>query len=63
MMNLSRERTLFVFYRFFKQIRPRYGRRIIFADGARWYREVCSWLRLKHRVYGTELENLMERFV
>ena len=63
MMHLSRERTIFVCYQFFKQLRNRYGRKPIFTDGAPWYNEVCRWLRLQHRVYGTELKNLMERFI
>jgi putative transposase len=63
MMHLSRERTLFVCYQFFKQLQRRYGRKPIFTDGAPWYNEACRWLRLQHRVYGTELKNLMERFI
>jgi putative transposase len=62
-MNLSRERTIFVCYRFFRQLRNRYGRKPIFTDGARWYNDACKWLRLNHQVYGSELKNLMERFV
>ncbi|MEW6603687.1 MAG: DDE-type integrase/transposase/recombinase [Thermoproteota archaeon] len=63
-MHLSHERTIFVCYRFFRQLQRRYGRKPIFTDGARWYNEACSrWLRLPHRVYGTELKNLMERFI
>jgi transposase-like protein len=62
---LSRERTIFVCYRFFRQLRNRYGgRKPIFTDGgARWYNDACKWLRLNHQVYGSELKNLMERFV
>lgn len=65
MMHLSRERTIFfVCYQFFKQLGNGYGRRKpIFTDGAPWYNEVCRWLRLQHRVYGTALKNLMERFI
>jgi putative transposase len=64
MMHLSRERTIFICYRFFKQLRKRYGgRKPIFTDGARWYNDACRWLRLNHQVYGTELKNLMERFI
>ena len=63
LMHLSRERTIFVCYQFFKQIQKRYGRKPIFTDGAPWYNEACNWLRLKHYVYGTELKNLMERFI
>ena len=37
MMHLSRERTIFVCYQFFKELRKRFGRKIIFTDGARWY--------------------------
>ena len=62
-MHLSRERTVLVCYHFFKQLRRRYGRKPIFTDGARWYNEACRWLRLRHYVYGTELKNLMERFI
>jgi putative transposase len=62
-MHLSRERTIFVCYQFFKQLRNRYGRKPVFTDGARWYDDACKWLRLQHRVYGTELKNIMERFI
>jgi putative transposase len=63
MMHLSKERTIFVCYRFFKQLRNRYGRKPIFTDGAHWYNDACRWLRLEHHVYGTKLKNLMERFI
>jgi putative transposase len=63
MMHLSRERTIFVCYQFFKQLRNRYGRKPILTDGASWYNDACKWLRLPHQVYGTELKNLMERFI
>ena len=63
MMHLSRERTIFVCYRFFKQLLNRYGRKPIFTDCAQWYNDACRWLRLDHRVYGTELKNIMERFI
>jgi putative transposase len=63
MMHLSRERTIFVCYQFFKQLRNRYGRKPIFTDGAHWYNDACRWLRLEHHVYGTKLKNLMERFI
>ena len=64
MMHLSRERTIFVCYQFFRQLRNRYGsRKIIYTDGTRWYDDACKWLRLKHHVYDTGLKNLMERFV
>ena len=62
-MHLSRERTIFVCYQFFKRLRDSYGRKPIFTDGARWYNDACKWLRLNHQVYGTELKNIMERFI
>jgi putative transposase len=62
-MHLSRERTIFVCYYFFKQLRSRYGRKPILTDGAQWYHLTCKWLRLKHMVYGSSMKNLMERFV
>jgi transposase-like protein len=64
MMHLSRERTIFVCYHFFKQLRNRFDRKPIFTDGAHGYNETCKWLmRLPHQVYGTKLKNLMERFI
>jgi putative transposase len=63
MVHLSIERTIFVCYQFFKQLRNRYGRKPILTDGASWYHDACRWLRLPHQVYGTELKNLMERFI
>ena len=63
MMHLSRERTIFICYQFFKRLRTRYGRKPVFTDGAKWYNDACKWLRLKHKVYGTELKNVMERFI
>ena len=62
-MHLSKDRTIFVCYQFFRQLQNRYGKKTIFTDGAHWYHLACKWLRLKHRVYGTALKNLMERFV
>jgi putative transposase len=63
MMHPSKERTIFVCYTFFKQLRDRYGRKPVLTDGARWYNDACRWLRLKHQVYGIKLKNLMERFI
>jgi transposase-like protein len=65
MMHISRERTILVCYQFFKELRKRFGRKRIFIDGARWYKDkyACKWLRLKHQVYSTELKNVMERFI
>jgi len=55
-MHLSKERTIFICYQFFKQIRSKYEKKPIYTDGAQWYIDACKWLRLKHIVYGTELE-------
>jgi putative transposase len=67
MMHLSKERTIFVCYHFFKQLMTRYGRKPIHTDGAHWYNDACKWLRLKHHVYMVqscaELKNVMERFI
>ena len=63
MIHLSKERTIFICYHFFKQLRTRYGRKPIHTDGAHWYNDACKWLRLRHHVYGTELKNVMERFI
>ena len=63
MMHLSRERTIFVCYRFFKQLRDRYGKKPVFTDGALWYNTACRWLRLKHQIYGIKRKNAMERFI
>jgi len=62
-MHLSRERTILVCYRFFLQLRTRYGRKPVYTDGAQWYNDACRWLRMPHYVYGTEWKNLMERFI
>ena len=63
MIHLSRERTIFVCYQFFRQLRHDYGKKSVFTDGARWYNIACRWLRLPHQMYGTELKNVMERFI
>ena len=64
LFHLSRERTIFVCYQFFRQIRSRYGSKVIYTDGAHWYKAAaCKWLRLKHIIYGTELKNIIERFI
>jgi putative transposase len=47
LMHLSRERTIFVCYQFFKQLRDRFGRKPIFTDGAQWYNDACGWLRFR----------------
>ncbi|HET7389732.1 MAG TPA: hypothetical protein VFJ51_02830 [Nitrososphaeraceae archaeon] len=52
---------------FFKQIRTKFGGKPIYTntdDGAHWYSDdACKWLRLKHIIYGTQLKNIMERFI
>ena len=64
LFHLSRERTIFVCYQFFRQIRSRYGSKVIYTDGAHWYKAAaCKWLRLKHIMYDIPLKNLMERFI
>ena len=35
----------------------------IYIDGGLWYHLALRWLRLEHRVYGTKMKNLMERFI
>ena len=55
MVHISRERTIFVCYQLFKELRKRFGRKLIFTDGARWYNDACKWLRLKHIVYETSM--------
>jgi transposase-like protein len=64
LFHLSRERTIFVCYGFFKQIRKKFGRKlIIYSDDAHWYNEACKWLRFKHIIYGVNLKNIIERFI
>jgi putative transposase len=63
LFHISRERTIFVCYQFFRQIRTKFGNKPIFTDGAHWYNDACKWLRLKHVIYRTELKNIMERFI
>jgi putative transposase len=63
MFRLSRERTIFVCYQFFKQIRTRFGNKPVYTDGAYWYNDACKWLRLKHIIYETDHKNIMERFI
>jgi putative transposase len=63
MMHLSKERTIFVCYRFFKLLRNRYGNKRIYTDGALWYNNACRWLRLRHLVYEIGMKNIMERFI
>jgi transposase-like protein len=65
LFHLYKERTIFVCYQFFKEIRSRYGKKVIYTDGAHWYNNNASkWLRFKHILYETTpLKNLMERFI
>jgi transposase-like protein len=65
MMYLSKDRrTIFICYRFFKQLRARYGSRKPIHTDDHWYNDdACKWLRLNHHVYSTELKNVMERFI
>jgi len=63
LFHLSTERTIFVCYQFFKQLRTKFGNKPIYTDGAYWYKETCRWSRLTHIVYGTELKNIMEMFI
>ncbi len=44
--------------------RTRFGNKPIFNDCTHWYNDACKWwLRLKHAIYGTELKNIVERFI
>ena len=62
--SFKRKNYFYLCYKFFKQIREKYGgKKPIYTDGAQWYIDACKWLRLKHIVYGTELKNIMERFI
>jgi putative transposase len=64
LFHVLRKRTIFACYQFFKQIRKKYGiRKPIHTDGDHWYNDACKWLRLKHKVYGTEMKNLIGRFI
>src|ERR671918_3189596 len=63
-ISFKRKNYFYLCYQFFKQIREKYdGKKPIYTDGAQWYVDACKWLRLKHIVYGTELKNIMERFI
>ena len=42
LFHISRERTIFVCYQFFRQIRTRFGNKPIFTDGAHWYNDACK---------------------
>jgi hypothetical protein len=46
-----------------QRIKEEIWQKTIFADGARWYKDTCKWLRLKQQVYATELKNIMERLI
>jgi transposase-like protein len=46
LFHISRERTIFVCYQFFRQIRTRFGNKPMFTDDAQWYNDACRWLRL-----------------
>jgi transposase-like protein len=37
MVHISRERTIFICYQFFKELRKRFSRKLILTDDARWY--------------------------
>ncbi|HEY7573098.1 MAG TPA: DDE-type integrase/transposase/recombinase [Nitrososphaeraceae archaeon] len=63
MMHLSRVRIIFVCYQFFKQLRHSHGKKLISTDGARWYNIAWRWLELPHQIYGTELKNIIVRFI
>jgi transposase-like protein len=54
MYTYQEKRVILVCYQFFKELRKRFGRNVIFIDGARWYNDACKWLKLKPQVYGTE---------
>ena len=46
-----------------QRIKEEIWQKTIFADGARWYKDACKWLRLKQQVYATELKNIMKRLI
>ena len=63
MMHIYQEKELSWYVVNSSELRKRFRRKRIFTDGARWYKDACKWLRLKHQVYSTELKNVMERFI
>jgi putative transposase len=63
-VHLSKERTIFICYQFFKQEKSMEERnQSILMVCSMVYIDACKWLRLKHIVYGTELKNIVERFI
>ena len=60
---IKRKKELSWYVIILKELRKRFRRKRIFTDGARWYKDACKWLRLKHQVYSTELKNVMERLI
>ena len=61
---ISLEKGLFLFViNFSSRLGKIRNKEPIHTDGAHWYNHACKWLRLKHRVYGTEMKNMIERFI
>ena len=62
--SIYQEKELSLYAVSFSKIRTKFGSKSIYTDGAYWYNdEACKWLRLRHIIYGTQLKNIMERFI
>ena len=63
MIHISRERTILVCYQFFRDYERDFAENAYSQMVLDGISDACKWLRLKHQVYGTELKNVMERFI
>jgi len=44
-------------------LKDKHGVKIVYTNNASYYHLACKWARVKHRIYGNELKNLIERFI
>jgi transposase-like protein len=66
LMNISKDKTVFICYNFIKRLKKLYGSKYtIYTDGASYYyNQACKWLRIKHIVYDNDNgKNIMERAI
>ena len=60
---LSRHRNMLVAEAFLRSLVEKYGRHVVYSDGASWYPEACRALGLKHRAHSAYEKSLIERAI
>src|SRR3954453_23440718 len=62
-INISKERNMFVAERFLDGVTKEYGRHPVSTDGGTWYPQACKFLKLQHHLHSSFEKSLVERTI